>query len=210
MREEQSNKAFVYGRVCRKPSYSHTSKNTNYYLLGLECIRMSGAKDQMNVIFAEDVANYREINEGDVIAVCGRVKTFNMQTGEKIKLIIRVEAFSIAKNVPYLSGENHANNNLFIDGFVCKEPWYRTTPKGKHICNLLIAVNDSDGTSYIPCLAWGGAAKRARRLEVGARLQIDGSMQSRSYTKNLENGEMEQKVSFEVSIYRFTEVENEN
>lgn len=58
---------------------------------------------------------------------------------------------------------------------------------------MLIAVNrDYKKADYIPCIAWGGAAHAAKELCIGARVRIEGRLQSRQYTKN-ENGIMLEK-----------------
>ena len=46
-------------------------------------------------------------------------------------------------------------NQIFLDGYICKEPVYRKTPLGREIADLLVAVNRPYGKSdYIPCIAW--------------------------------------------------------
>ena len=49
--------------------------------------------------------------------------------------------------------ENIKTNQIFLDGYVCKEPVYRKTPLGREIADLLLAVNRPYGKSdYIPCM----------------------------------------------------------
>ena len=92
-------------------------------------------------------------------------------------------------------------NEIFLNGFICKTPVYRTTPFGREITDLLIAVNRSYGKSdYIPCIAWGRNAKFAGGLEVGNNIEIWGRVQSRNYQKKLENDEIEERTAYEVSI----------
>ncbi len=36
--------------------------------------------------------------------------------------------------------EDMKSNQIFLDGYICKEPIYRKTPLGREIADLLIAV----------------------------------------------------------------------
>ena len=75
-------------------------------------------------------------------------------------------------------------------GALCKPPVYRSTPFGREICDLMLAVNRAFGKSdYIPCIAWGRNAQYAARFRVGDRLRVTGRLQSREYQKLLDNGE---------------------
>ena len=95
----------------------------------------------------------------------------------------------------------HANS-VTLTGCICRETVFRTTPFGREITDMLIAVNrDYKKADYIPCIAWGGAAHAAKELCIGARVRIEGRLQSRQYTKN-ENGIMLEKTAYELSIAR--------
>ena len=93
---------------------------------------------------------------------------------------------------------------------MCKSPLYRTTPFGREITDILIAVNRSYGKSdYIPCIAWGRNARFSEKLKVGDRIRIWGRIQSREYQKKQYSGEVVNKVAYEVSISKMEKV-NEN
>jgi single-stranded DNA-binding protein len=93
---------------------------------------------------------------------------------------------------------------------VCKSPLYRTTPFGREITDILLAVNRAYGKSdYIPCIAWGRNARFSEKLKVGDRIKIWGRVQSREYQKKTHNGEVLNKVAYEVSISKMERI-NEN
>ncbi|MDE6182041.1 MAG: single-stranded DNA-binding protein, partial [Eubacteriales bacterium] len=101
-------------------------------------------------------------------------------------------------------------NQVMLNGFLCKPPIYRKTPFGREIADILLAVNRSYNKSdYIPCITWGRNAKFANNLEVGQNIIITGRMQSRNYQKKLENGEIIEKVAYEVSVSKL-EVSKDN
>ena len=59
------------------------------------------------------------------------------------------------------------------------------------------AYNKSD---YIPCIAWGRNARFCQNIEVGTEVKIIGRVQSRTYEKKYEDGTVETRVAYEVSI----------
>ena len=83
-------------------------------------------------------------------------------------------------------GDSVKTNQIFLDGYICKEPVYRKTPLGREIADLLLAVNRPYGKSdYIPCICWGRNARFASGFDVGDHVQVCGRIQSREYIKKI-------------------------
>lgn len=102
-------------------------------------------------------------------------------------------------------------NEIFLDGYICKKPIYRTTPFGREITDILIAVNRAYNKSdYIPCIAWGRNARFCQNMIVGDHIKIWGRVQSREYQKKLPSGKVETRVAYEVSISKLEYIENDN
>ena len=96
-------------------------------------------------------------------------------------------------------------NQIQLDGFLCKDPVRRTSPLGREICDLMVAVNRMYNKSdYIPCIAWGRTARFASGLSVGDRVQLQGRFQSRIYQKQLPDGTVQERTAYEVSVSRLT------
>ncbi len=107
--------------------------------------------------------------------------------------------------------ESSKTNQIFLDGFICKEPIYRKTPLGREIADLLLAVNRPYGKSdYIPCICWGRNARYASSFSVGERCAVWGRIQSREYMKKLDEENVERRVAFEVSVSKLERMEEEN
>lgn len=99
------------------------------------------------------------------------------------------------------AGESHSAVRV-----LCKPPTLRCTPLGREICDIILAVNRRYGRAdYLPLIAWGTVARQTSILAVGARLTVEGRIQSRTYTKNLETGPQE-RVAYEVSVMRPAEL----
>ena len=113
------------------------------------------------------------------------------------KLILTI----FARNI-LLSDEEIKNpNQIFLDGYICKKPVYRTTPFGREITDMLIAVNRPYNKSdYIPSIAWGRNARYSEKLKVGDRIKVWGRIQSREYQKRISDEEIITRTAYEVSI----------
>ena len=65
----------------------------------------------------------------------------------------------------------------------------------------MLAVNRAYNKSdYIPCIAWGRNARFCENMEVGTEVKVVGRVQSRIYEKKFEDGRVEQRVAYEISI----------
>ena len=69
------------------------------------------------------------------------------------------------------------------------------------------AYNKSD---YIPCIAWGRNARFCENIAVGTEVKIVGRVQSRTYEKKYEDGTVETKVAYEVSVSSLEVVNQED
>ena len=92
-------------------------------------------------------------------------------------------------------------NEVVLTGYICKKPIYRQTPFGREIADILLAVNRAYNKSdYIPCIAWGRNARFCQNLAVGSQIKLVGRVQSRTYEKKYEDGTVEERVAYEVSV----------
>lgn len=132
------------------------------------------------------------------VAINGQSCSYNNYSGEGSRLVLTV----FAKDIRTAQPEELENpNQIFLDGYICKEPVYRVTPFGREISDILLAVNRSYNKSdYIPAIAWGRNAKFCRDISVGTRVRIWGRIQSREYQKKLSEEDVVTKMAYEVSI----------
>lgn len=201
-----NNNITLAGAVEREPEYSHEVLGEGFYVFMLKCSRTSGNNDTLPVMISDRLADVREIKVGQVVTVSGQIRSFNRHIDDvKRKLILSVfarELEILAQGATELPFEENVNT-VILDGFVCKPPIYRCTPKGREIADIMVAVNRPYGKSdYIPCIAWGRNARFAGGLEVGEHIRIQGRFQSREYTKKISDNEIETRVAYEVSVSR--------
>ena len=139
------------------------------------------------------------------LSVSGQFRSYNSYEGDKNRLVLTV----FAKNIEFLEdqegdipvGKDYITNEVVLDGYICRKPIYRKTPFGREIADILLAVNRSYNKSdYIPCIAWGRNAKFCETVAVGTEIKIVGRVQSRQYEKKHEDGTIENRVAYEVSV----------
>ena len=199
-----NNNITLVGVVEKEPEYSHEVLGEGFYVFMLKCSRTSGNKDTLPVMISDRLVDIREIKVGQVVTVSGQIRSFNRHIDDvKSKLILTVFAREfevLAQDPEELPFENNTNM-VILDGYICKPPIYRCTPKGREVADILVAVNRPYGKSdYIPCIAWGRNARFTGGLEVGEHIQIQGRFQSREYTKKISDNEIETRIAYEVSV----------
>ena len=192
--KRQSNYVFLRGVLAGPPRFSHDNRGVRFYTFPLEVRRLSGVADTLNVVIREDLAALVEPQAAGKLFVRGELRSFNNKSGVGPKLIITV----FARELGFDDGEDE--NDVELTGTICKAPNLRVTPMGREICDLMLAVNRRYGRSdYLPCIAWGARAREAGSWQVGQVVVLNGRMQSRIYTKQLETGSVE-KTAYEVSV----------
>jgi primosomal replication protein N len=161
--------------------------------------RLSNFEDYIPVMVSERLIDVSRDYNGQYVYIGGQFRSFNRHEEKKNRLVLSV--FARELEVLPDAGEENASNEIFLDGYICKESVYRKTPLGREIADLLVAVNRSYGKSdYIPCICWGRNARFAAGFTVGTHVQIWGRIQSRDYVKKISETEVEQRTAYEVSV----------
>ena len=198
----ETNKAIVAGVVLTPLEFSHKTYGEAFYTFVLGIERRSGYVDEINVMISERLIFDNSPECDDFVEITGQVRTYNESVNGRNKLNVVIFAREILINRDVIYYENY----IFLEGFLCKPPVKRTSPLGRDICDLMIAVNRLYNKSdYIPCIAWGRNAGYADNLKVGTGIYIEGRIQSREYKKKLEDGTAEIRKAFEVSILKIEE-----
>lgn len=192
----QTNSITLCGKICSSFELSHQVYGESFYSFYIENKRLSDATDILPIIISERLLVNESFAHGDMVAINGQIRSYNSSDGIKTHLVLSI----FVKNIQRLDDTEDATNSVMLDGYICKTPVYRTTPFGREIADVLLAVNRAYGKSdYIPVICWGRNAKFVASLEVGTNIALYGRMQSRNYQKRLENGESITKTAYEVS-----------
>lgn len=192
-----TNGAIICGEVIDGCRFSHRTYGEAFYNFQVGVLRNSGYEDQIIIMASERIISTMSIEVGARLCIQGQVRTYNEEVGGHNKLNIVV----FAREIEEVCTDEEGTNEIYLEGFLCKKPLSRTSPLGRKICDLMLAVNRMYNKSdYIPCIAWGRNAIYANTLEVGDRIAIHGRLQSRQYKKKCEDGEVVLKTAYEVSI----------
>ncbi|MCL2224007.1 MAG: single-stranded DNA-binding protein [Defluviitaleaceae bacterium] len=208
--ENTNNFIEIGGRILSEFTFSHEIYGEGFWRFDVEVGRLSGQNDVLPVTISERIVEKEKMQPGQAVHITGQIRSYNsyVEADKKNKLILTV----FARDITFLESVPAENpNDVFLDGYLCKPAIYRTTPFGREIADLLIAVNRSYNKSdYIPCIAWGRNARYASKLQVGDRIRLWGRKQSRQYQKKLDDVTVLEKTAYEVSIAKIEPVTDED
>jgi single-stranded DNA-binding protein len=188
-------------------AFSHEVYGEKFYETELLVKRLSKKYDKVRIQISESLIDTEKDYRGLFMEVSGQFRSHSRLVGSKHHLDLFVfvhELYVSSIESVYLTP-----NYIFLDGYICKPSTLRTTPNGRIISDMLLAVNRPTGKSdYIPCICWGRIAQFVSNLNVGSHIQIKGRVQSREYEKriydNVNNPESFSviiKTAYEISVY---------
>ena len=204
----ENNYLTLVGKVTGEKRFSHEIYGESFYVFNLSIPRLSGNSDIIPITVSERLIKEDTLQEGKKLLVKGQFRSYNSYENEKNRLILTVFAKDIMEVEDVEEDEKNEmvkkdtiTNEVVLIGYICKKPIYRQTPFGREISDILLAVNRAYNKSdYIPCIAWGRNARFCQNLEVGSQVKIVGRVQSRMYEKKHEDGTVENRVAYEVSV----------
>lgn len=204
----ENNQVTMMGEIVSDFSYSHEIFGEGFYMVDVKVQRLSDSADIIPLMISERLNDVTQDYKGCKISVNGQFRSYNRHEERKNKLVLSV----FAREITFVEDieESAKTNQIYLDGFICKEPIYRKTPLGREIADLLLAVNRPYGKSdYIPCICWGRNARYADSFRVGERCAIWGRIQSREYMKKIDEENVERRVAYEVSVSKLELLEPE-
>ena len=147
----ENNQVVIAGEIVSGFTFSHEVYGEGFYMVEIAVSRLSNYADYIPVMVSERLIDVTQNYEGQYICVVGQFRSYNRHEEKKNRLVLSV----FAREIEFTEepGEDVKSNQIFLDGYICKEPIYRKTPLGREIADLLIAVNRSYGKSdYIPSI----------------------------------------------------------
>ena len=195
----ENNQVTVMGEVISDFAFSHEIFGEGFYMVDISVKRLSDSYDIIPVMESERLLDVNADYKRMYICINGQFRSYNRHEEHKNRVVLSV----FAREVDFIDEmeESSKTNQIYLDGYICKEPIYRKTPLGREIADVLLAVNRPYGKSdYIPCICWGRNARYASQFKVGERCAVWGRIQSREYMKKLDEDHIERRVAFEVSV----------
>lgn len=193
----QNNQVILLGYMADAFTFSHSVTEENFFTFTLEVERTSGTKDYLPIMISEKLIDKNESYMNKPVCVVGQFRSYNKKTEGATRIMLHIFAmdFYVTEDDPYI-------NEAYFSGYICKNPTYRTTPLGRQISDVMIAVPRKCGKSdYIPCVIWGRDAVCVSRMDIGTQITVSGRIQSREYQKQID-GVTETKMAYEVSVVK--------
>ena len=195
----ENNQVTMIGEIVSEFEFSHEVYGEGFYLVDISVSRLSDSVDYIPLMVSERLVDVTQSYIGETISVSGQFRSYNRHEEKKNRLILSV----FVRELEFVDEieDDIKSNQIYLDGYICKEPIYRKTPLGREIADLLVAVNRSYGKSdYIPCICWGRNARYASSFEVGSHVEVYGRIESREYIKKIGEEQTEKRVAYEVSV----------
>ncbi len=195
----QNNYIMLVGKITSEKKFSHEIYGESFFNFDLEIPRLSGISDIIPITISERLIANFDLSLGKQVVIEGQFRSYNTYEDSKSRLILTVFVKEIREK-----GEDEeikVPNEVQLVGHICRKPIYRKTPFGREIADILVAVNRAYNKSdYIPCITWGRNARFCENMQIGTELKLVGRVQSRPYEKKHEDGTVEQRTAYEVSI----------
>ncbi len=193
----ENNTVYIAGKIVADCVFSHEVYGEGFYTFQISSERLSDKADILPVTVSERLIDMNLLQIGKKVDIIGQLRSYNNYNSKKNRLVLTI----FARELRLMEEEEEkSENQIFLNGFICKPPIYRKTPFGREISDILVAVNRAYNKSdYIPCIAWGRNARYIANLAVGANIRIWGRVQSRVYQKRIGEA-IEERVAYEVSV----------
>ena len=185
----ENNQVSIVGTIVSDFQYSHEVYGEGFYMVDVSVNRLSNFVDIIPVMVSERIVDVTKNYEGNLIYVLGQFRSYNRHEEKKNRLVLSV----FARELEFIEEESDElkSNQIYLDGYICKEPIYRKTPLGREIA----------------CICWGRNARFASGFEVGSHVEIWGRIQSREYVKKINENETEKRIAYEVSVSKIERFE---
>lgn len=196
----------------REPKLSCEKFNEKFYDFLIESPRQSAIVDE--IICRASSMFSKKLIGGQAIEIDGEIRTANRNDNGKNKLLVYVFANRIKTiSEEELKGELFSfKNEVEINGFICRKNHVRITPKGREICDFVIASKriNKKNSDYIPCITWRRRAFYiSDECNIGDEINATGRLQSRKYEKTFEDGTRHELTAYELSIDYINTLEND-
>ncbi|HIT72882.1 single-stranded DNA-binding protein [Tyzzerella sp. An114] len=202
----ENNCVSISGNIVEECAFSHKVYGEGFYVFKVSVERLSDNADILPVMISERLIDRNLLKTGAKVEISGQLRSYNNYTDKKSRLVLTV----FARDIQIVDEYTIKNpNQIYLNGYICKEPVYRETPFGREISDILVAVNRAYNKSdYIPCIAWGRNARFTSKLSVGSNIRLWGRVQSRAYQKKKDDV-IEEKVAYEVSVSKIETVSDD-
>ena len=119
----ENNQVVIMGTIVSEFKYSHEIFGEGFYMVDVEVQRLSDSTDIIPLMVSERLMDIEQDFRGVKVMVTGQFRSYNRHEEKKNRLILSV----FAREVELVDEieESAKSNQIYLDGFICKEPIYR-------------------------------------------------------------------------------------
>ncbi len=192
--KSDTNKVFLVGEILQEFELFEEIENIQFFKSQINIQRfMSMNVDSIPIMVTKELLQKYSNKKftGRKVEIVGEIRSYDKDVEGHIELNVYIYVDEIN-----LENDGKMSNISYLDGYICKEPFFKITSETHRKATiLLVANNREDGSDYIPCIVWGKAALWARHLEVGEHINLLGIVQSTSW---------DEKTVYQISVRKIS------
>lgn len=167
------------------------------HILTLLLQRTNDKIDEVIAVISDNINNNIDrIGVNIPVSIQGEIQTTRDYRNNKVYKYVLVDKFEILE-----LDEFSYSNHIKLYGTI-KHIAYRKLNVGVKITDFKVAVNNrlTGKICYIPCVSWGENADLVKKWKNGDTVYLHGKIRSRDYIKATEEGDIEEKRTYEISV----------
>ena len=136
-----NNQVIVAGEIASDFTFSHEIFGEGFYMVDLVVARLSDTYDVIPLMVSDRLFDVENSHIGEKVMARGQFRSYNKHEETRNRLILSVFVREISVLDEDDEEAENKPNQIYLDGYICKEPVYRMTPLGREIADILLAVN---------------------------------------------------------------------
>ena len=202
MAHNPKNWIVLVGKVVSIKFSHYSAQQKKWYKVIVQVNRKTDGKyDNLPVLVPAWALNEKNVRYGDSVKIEGQVRSYTNHEGGWQKRHIMV----YSRNLEVVSNETEHENQVHLEGDVYRVMVKRTTPvSNRRVVDFSVNVErnvEPRWSDCIYCIAWGKEADAVELLTNGCKVEVDGRMQSRNFTKKHPDGSVTSEVVYEISAF---------
>ncbi len=115
----ENNQVTLVGEIVSDFTFSHEVYGEGFYMVEISVNRLSNFVDYIPVMVSERLVDVSADYRGSYVLINGQFRSFNRHEESKNRLVLSV----FAREIEFLEevDEESASNQIFLDGYICKE-----------------------------------------------------------------------------------------
>lgn len=167
------------------------------HILTLLLQRTNDKIDEVIAVISDNINNNIDrIGVNIPVSIQGEIQTTRDYRNNKVYKYVLVDKFEILE-----LDEFRYSNHIKLCGTI-KHIAHRKLNAGIKITDFKVTVNNrlTGKVCYIPCVSWDRNAETVKNWNAGDTVELCGKIRSRDYIKATEEGDVEEKRAYEISV----------